>query len=404
MAIDVARIRRQYPALDDGHAWLDGAGGTQVPRTVIETVADAYRAGMSNLGGASASSRRAGRVVEQARAAIADLVAAPDPACVVFGPSTTALTYRFAAALAEEWTSGDEVIVSELDHDANVSPWVQAARHRGVAVRVAKMDPVTGELPTAAVTELIGTRTRVVAVTAASNLLGTMPDLPAIAARARQVGAVTFVDGVQHCPHAHVRVGELGADFYATSAYKWAGPHLAAVVSADPRSLDALRCDKLAPAPDRSPERFELGTHPFASMAGVIAAVEHLAELDPVATGTRGEKLARSRVSLREHEDALTWSLLDGLDAMDGVVSYGTARRRTPTALFGVPGVAPAELARRLAQRGVTVSHGHCYAWSAVHALGLGPSGAVRASLCHYNDESDVRRLFEALGEVVDSS
>ncbi|GAA4863620.1 cysteine desulfurase-like protein [Saccharopolyspora rosea] len=400
MAYDVEKIRAQYPALADGRAWLDGAAGTQVPQSVIDAVSDAYRVGVSNVGGPYESSRRASGIVAEARSAVADLVGAPDPSCVVFGPSMTALTYRFAAVLAAGWRPGDEVVVTRLDHDANVRPWVQLARKAGASVRTAEVDP-TGELPAERVTELIGDRTKLVAVTAASNLLGTIPDVRTITDRARQVGAVSYVDGVQHCPHVPVRIAELGADFYATSAYKWAGPHLAAVVASDPWSLETLHPDKLAPSPDTVPDRFELGTNPFASMAGVVAAVEHLAGLDSDADGTRADRLAVSRRAARDHEDRLARTLFDGLAALDGVVRHGAPQGPcTPTAFFTVPGTEPAAVAEFLAARGLNVSHGHSYAWELVHALGVGSTGGVRASLSHYTGESDVRRLLDALGDL----
>lgn len=401
MAFDVEKIRAQYPALADGRAWLDGAAGTQVPQPVIDAVSDAYRLGMSNVGGPYGSSRRAAGIVAEARASVADLVGAPSPACVVFGPSMTALTYRFAAVLAAGWRPGDEIVVTQLDHDANVRPWVQHAQRAGAAVRMAELDPATGELPVGHVTSLIGERTKLVAVTAASNVLGTMPDLRAITDRARQGGALSYVDGVQHCPHAHVRLADLGADFYATSAYKWAGPHLAAVVAADQWSLENLHPDKLTPSPDTSPERFELGTNPFAALAGVVAAVEHLAGLDSDADGSRAERLAVSRRSVQAHEDELARALFDGLAALDGVVRYGAPEGAcTPTAFFGLPGKEPAAVAEQLAERGLNVSYGHSYAWEAVHALGIGPKGGVRASLSHYTSRLEVQRLLDALAEI----
>lgn len=403
MVYDIAKIRGQYPALADGRAWLDGAAGTQVPQPVIDAVSETYRAGVSNLGGPFESSRRAAGIVAEARSAVADLVSAPDASCVVFGPSMTALTYRFASMFSAQWRAGDEIVVTELDHDANVRPWVQAAQRAGVAVRMASLDPVSGELPATHVTDLINERTRLVAVTAASNLLGTMPDLPVITGRAREVGAVSYVDGVQHCPHASVRLPDLGADFYATSAYKWSGPHLAAVAAADHERLTTLRPEKLVPAPDTAPECFELGTNPFASMAGVVAAVEHLAGLDSEATGSRPERLADSREALKAHEEELATILYDGLGSLDDVVRYGAPEGPcTPTALFRVSGMEPSAVAEHLSERGVNVSHGHSYGWEAVRALGIeSVGGGVRASLSHYTDETEVRRLLDALGELV---
>jgi cysteine desulfurase family protein (TIGR01976 family) len=401
MAYDVGKIRGQYPALADGRAWLDSVAGTQVPQPVIDAVAETYRVGVSNQGGVFASSHRASGIVAEARAAVADLVGAPDPACVVFGPTMTALTYRFAGVLARSWGPGDEIVVTQLDHDANVRPWVQAAERAGATVRIAALDPTTGDLPAENVMDLIGDRTRLVAVTAASNLIGAMPDVATIAERARAAGAVSYVDGVHHCPHAHTRLSELGADLYATSAYKWAGPHLAAVVASDPALLESWQPDRLLPSPNGGAERFELGTHPFAPLAGAVAAVDHLAGLDTDASGSRAERLAVSRKAVLEHERELADALFGGFAALDAVVRYGAPQQPcAPTALFGISGWEPVGLAEALSERGINVSHGHSYAWETVHALGMGPGGGVRASLCHYSDETDVRRLLDALAEL----
>ena len=278
-SFDVAAVRALYPALADGHAYLDGAAGTQVPVSVIEAIAAAYRAGIGNLGGAFAASGRSDAIVADARAAVADLVgAAPDG--VVFGPSATALAYRIADALSRAWTAGDDIVVSRLDHDSNVRPWIQAAGRAGVTVKWAEVDLVTGELPVAQYAELIGPRTRLVAVTAASNAIGTRPDVAAIAALAHAAGALCYVDGVHATPHVPVDVAALGADFYTTSAYKWSGPHLAALAAA-PELLETVWPDKLAPSSNAVPWRFERGTLPFADLAGVTAAVDHLAALAP---------------------------------------------------------------------------------------------------------------------------
>jgi cysteine desulfurase family protein (TIGR01976 family) len=276
-SFDVARVREGYPALRDGHAYLDGAAGTQVPSVVIEAIAGAYRAGIGNTGGAFAASARSAAIAAGARQAIADLVGGVAEG-VVLGPSATALTYRIAAALAKSWAPGDEVVVSRLDHDSNIRPWLQAAQRAGATARWAEPDLETGELPARQYADLIGPRTRVVAVTAASNVLGTRPDVPAIAALAHAAGALCYVDGVHATPHVPVDIAVLGADFYTTSAYKWSGPHVAAVVAAPPL-LETLRPDKLAPSPDEIPDRFERGTLPFADLAGITAAVNHLAGL-----------------------------------------------------------------------------------------------------------------------------
>ncbi|MGB6573208.1 MAG: cysteine desulfurase-like protein [Trebonia sp.] len=397
---DVARVRGSYPALADGHAYLDGAAGTQVPGSVIDAIAAAYRAGIGNIGGAFAASERSDAIVAEARRAVADLTGGAASG-VVFGPSMTALTYRMSAALARGWAPGDEIVVSRLDHDANIRPWIQAAARAGAVVRWAEADLATGELPAAQYAELVGDRTRLVAVTAASNVLGTRPDVAAIAAVAHAAGALCYVDGVHATPHIPVDVSALGADFYATSAYKWAGPHVAAVV-AGPALLETLWPDKLAPSSDEVPARFERGTLPFADLAGVAAAVEHLTSLTPGAAsgGSRRERLLASMTAVEEYEMALFARLLDGLGAMSHVTLYGKAARRTPTAFFTVAGLTPREVASRLAARGVNVWNGDNYAYELCGALGLEPDGAVRAGLVHYNDASDVDRLLAGVGEL----
>jgi cysteine desulfurase family protein (TIGR01976 family) len=402
---DVARVRGSYPALADGHAYLDGAAGTQVPVPVIDAIAGAYRAGIGNIGGAFAASERSDAIVAEARRAVADLTGGAASG-VVFGPSMTALTYRMSGALARGWAPGDEIVVSRLDHDANIRPWIQAAARAGAVVRWAEADLATGELPAAQYAELVGDRTRLVAVTAASNVLGTRPDVAAIAAVAHAAGALCYVDGVHATPHIPVDVSALGADFYATSAYKWAGPHVAAVV-AGPALLETLWPDKLAPSSDEVPARFERGTLPFADLAGMAAAVEHLASLAPGAgasdaagAASRRERILASMTAVEEYEMALFARLLDGLSAMSHVTLYGKAARRTPTAFFTVPGLTPREVASRLAARGVNVWNGDNYAYELCGALGLEPDGAVRAGLVHYNDASDVDRLLAGVGEL----
>ena len=399
MTFEVARVRGSYPALADGFAYLDGAAGTQVPRSVIEAISGAYEAGLGNDGGAFPASQRSAAMTAACRAAVADLVGG-EPDGVVLGPNMTTLTYRMAGALAGTWREGDEVIVSRLDHDANVRPWVQAARRAGAVVRWAEPDPVTGELPVEQYSELVSERTRLVAVTAASNIIGTKPDVPAITALARAAGALSYVDGVHATPHGPVDMRELGADFYATSAYKWSGPHVGAVIAA-PALLDTLRPDKLVPSPDAVPERFELGTPAFADQAGVAAAVDHLAGLDPAATGTRRQRVLASMAAVADYEQKLFGVLVGGLDEMRHVTTYGKAASRTATAYFTVAGLTPSQVAAHLAGRRINVWDGDNYAWELTGVLGLRDSGgAVRAGLVHYNDRSDVDRLLEAVAEL----
>ena len=397
---DVGLIRAAYPALADGHAYLDGAAGTQVPSAVIDAIAGAYRAGLGNSGGAFPASHRSDEITAECRSAIADLTGG-QPAGVILGPNMTTLTYRLARTLARRWGPGDEVVVTRLDHDANVRPWVQAAEQVGARVRWADVQLPEGDLSLAQLAELISERTRLVAVSAASNLIGTRPDVARITALAHQAGALAYVDGVHATPHGPVDVGALGADFYATSAYKWSGPHIGAVV-ADPDLLAILQPDKLAPAPDAGPDRFERGTLPFADLAGVTAAVNHLASLAaPEAGASRRERILASMAAAEAHEQELFRVLLGGLDAMEHVTTYGKATRRTATAYFNVAGRTPLQVAEHLASREVNVWDGDNYAWELAGVLCVrNVGGGVRAGLVHYNDRSDVVRLLEAVGEL----
>jgi cysteine desulfurase family protein (TIGR01976 family) len=403
VTFDVSRVRAAYPALSNGYAYLDGAAGTQVPTAVIEAIADAYRSGIGNAGGAFPASGRADGIVAECRQALADLTGA-DPQGVILGPNMTTLTYRLANTLSRRWGPGDEVVVSRLDHDANIRPWVQAAGRSGARVRWAEVDISTAELPTAQYHGLLSERTRLVAVTAASNIVGTRPDVAAIAAAAHSVGALCYVDGVHATPHVPVDVRSLGSDFYATSAYKWSGPHIGTVV-ADPALLETLHPDKLAPAPADVPGRFERGTAAFADLAGVVAAVEHLAALGSPPTAsrsdTRRQRVLASMAAVEQYEGQLFTRLLGGLSRMRHVTLYGNAASRAPTAFFTVTGYKPRQVAEQLAARKINVWNGDNYAWELTGAFGLRETGGgVRAGLVHYNDEAEVERLLAAVAEL----
>lgn len=395
-AYDPSRVRTLFPALADGYAYLDGAAGTQVPESVIEAIANAYRSGLSNTDGAFPSSRRADQIVSECRQAVADLVRG-DPAGVILGPNMTTLTYRLAFAMAKDWKAGDEVVVSRLDHDANVRPWVQAAAQAGATVRWAEIDTSTGELPTEQYRELVGERTKLVAFTAASNVLGTRPDVASITEIVHEAGALAYVDGVHATVHGPIDIRDMGADFYTTSAYKWCGPHIGAVI-ADPALLERIEPDKLVPAPDYVPDRFETGTPPFADYAGVSAAVDHLAGLASRADQSRRQQLVSSMTAVESFESELFSVLLGGLEEMDHITVYGRAQRRAPTAYFTVADHDPWEVAVKLAECKINVWSGDNYAWEVTRALGISDDGcAVRAGLVHYNDHSDVDRLLEAV-------
>jgi len=400
MSFDVDRVRADFPALQQGVAFFDGPGGTQVPRQVAEAVAATMTSGISNRGTVTAAQRRADAVTLGARAAVADLLGC-DPGGVVFARSATQATYDVSRALAKEWGPGDEVVVTRLDHDSNIRPWVQAAERVGATVRWVGFDPKTGELDVDAVRAELSERTRLVAVTAASNVLGTRPDLPAIAEAVHGVGALLYVDGVHLTPHAPVDLAALGADFYACSPYKFLGPHHGLVVAA-PELWERLRPDKLVPSSDAVPERFELGTLPYELLAGTTAAIDYLAGLAP-ADAPAGDRRARLLAAMRavaEHEAGLFGRLLDGLRGIDAVTLHGDPASRTPTVFFSVAGRAGHEVQAHLAALGVNAPASHFYAIEASRWLGLGDDGAVRAGLAAYTSADDVDRLLAGVSEL----
>jgi cysteine desulfurase family protein (TIGR01976 family) len=396
---DIEGVRSQYPALRDGTAYLDGAGGTQVPESVIEAISDAHRSGLSNVHGPFPASRRSDQLIADARAAVADLVGG-QPGGVILGPNMTTLTYRMAAALAKTWEPGDEMVLSELDHDANIRPWVQAAAAAGVTVRWARVDPLTTDLPAGQYAELVTSRTRLVAVAAASNLIGTMPDVGAISAIAHAAGALVYVDAVAAAPHFRLDMSSLGADLIALSSYKWCGPHAGAVVaSAD--LLETLHPDKLEPSSSEVPERFELGTAGIANMAGITAAVDHLADL-VTGQGSRRQRLDRSFAALAAREAVLVPATISRLTAIPGLRMVGAPTRRTGTITFTVDSLAPAVVAARLGEWDICVWGGHAYAWELAGALGIRDTGgAIRVSLAPYTADSDLDRLVTALTTIV---
>jgi cysteine desulfurase family protein (TIGR01976 family) len=377
--------RTRFPGLNDGWARLDGAAGTQMVDDAIEEMAAWMRSGHNaNHGGAFQAAQRTDALVAQARASVARLLGAT-PDGVVFGPSMTALTMRFSAAVGRGLEAGDEIVCTRLDHDANVAPWLIAAERAGAQVRFAEPDRETLELPAANVEAVLSDRTRWVAVTAASNAVGTIPDLPGIVAAARSAGARVFVDAVHATPHRPIDVAALGCDALACSAYKWFGPHIG-ILWARPELLADLTPDKLRPSPDTVPDRWELGTLPFESLVGVRAAADFLVRLD--------------REELRAHEDRLLAQMVEGLGALGGVTVHGTARDRTATVMFTVDGHSSHDVAAHLARAEVAVWHGNYYALELSRWLGLEPDGALRAGVVAYNDRDDVDRLLEAVAEL----
>jgi cysteine desulfurase family protein (TIGR01976 family) len=374
--------RERFPGLHDGWARLDGPAGTQPLDDAIDAVAGFMRSGRNaNHGGAFYAAQATDELTEGARGEVAALFGG-DPRGVVFGPSMTALTLRWAATVGRELSPGDEIVCTRLDHDANVRPWVIAAERAGATVRFAEPEPGTLELPAAAVEAVLSDRTRWVAVTAASNACGTVPDLPGIVAAARAAGASVYLDAVHAAPHRRLDLGALGVDVLACSAYKWFGPHVGIHV-ARPEVLERHRPDKLAPSPDAIPDRYELGTLPFEALAGVAAAAAYCRSLDWDA--------------VHAHEQGLLRRALDGLAGIPGVTLHGDAAERAPTLMFTVEGLPSVEVATRLAEHRIAVWDGNYYAYELERHLGLAPDGAVRAGFVHYNDASDCDRLLEAV-------
>ncbi len=399
---DVARVRAHFPQLREGEgsgaAHFDGPGGSQTPDVVARAVHDTLVAPLANDDVVTAAERNAGRAVRAARDAMADLLNL-DPRGVVFGRSMTQLTMDLARTLAREWGPGDEVVVTRLDHDANVRPWTIAAERAGATVRWADFDPDSGELDPGQVQAVLSERTRLVAVTAASNLIGTRPDLPAVADLVHSAGAQLYVDGVHDTAHVAVDVPGLGADFFACSPYKFLGPHCG-VLAARPELLETLHPDKLVPAADGVPERFELGTPAYELLAGVTAAVDFLAGLVP-GEGSRRERLLASWAAVEEHEDRLRARVEEHLMSLPGVIVHSRSRRRTPTLLATFAGRDPQDIRRHLATRNVNAPAGSFYAYEASRRLGLGGAGGLRVGLAPYTDDRDVDRLLDALDEAL---
>jgi cysteine desulfurase family protein (TIGR01976 family) len=411
MSFDVAGVRAHFPALAAGAAHFDGPGGSQTPDVVARAVHDTLVSPIANRGSVTRAEQHAEVVVQAARSAMADLLGA-DPAGIVFGRSMTALTFEIARALAKTWTAGDEIVVSRLDHDANVRPWVLLAEQAGATVRWIDFDPDSTELTVHDVGEQLSGRTRLVAVTGASNLLGSRPDLPAIAAEVHRAGALFYVDGVHLTAHAGIDIAALGADFFACSPYKFFGPHCG-VLAAEPGLLEQLHPDKLLPSSDAVPERFEFGTLPYELLAGTTAAVDFIAGLASGDGGGGGgsaggaddrrRRILTSMAAAGLHEDALRHRIELRLTELEPVTLHSRARERTPTLLITFAGRSAADAYRFLAELDVNAPAGTFYAYEAARQLGL-PEGGLRIGLAPYTDDSDVDRLLAGLTKFVEST
>jgi cysteine desulfurase family protein (TIGR01976 family) len=396
VTLDLPALRKQFPSLDSGIAHFDGPGGSQTPRPVGDAIASALCGPLSNRGDGVASERNSTNFVIEFREACADLLAA-SPLGIVHGRSATQLTMDFARHLAKTWGSGDEIVVTRLDHDSNIRPWILAAERVGATVRWVEFDPATAELDLTALAELVGPRTRLVAVTAASNLVGTMPPIARIAELAHNHGALLYVDGVHYTAHDPVDLPALGADFFVCSPYKFMGPHCG-VLAADPALLETLRPDKLLPSTDEVPERFELGTLPYEQLAGVTAAVDFIAGIAPASGQSRRERIVASMGAVAAHEDGLRDLVEEGLASLgDAVTLHSRAAQRTPTLYLTLPGRRTWDAYEYLAARNVLAPAGSFYAIEAFGALRLDDSHGLRVGLAPYSEAAEVHRLIDGL-------
>jgi cysteine desulfurase family protein (TIGR01976 family) len=417
VGFDVAALRAQFPALaleQDGRpvVYLDGPGGTQVPQRVIDAVADYYRSTNANSGGAFPTSQRSDERIAHAREGVADFLNARSPAEIKFGPNMTTLTFALSRALGATLGLGDEVIVTALDHDANVTPW-RLLGERGAVVRTAEIRRTDCTLDLDDLEAKLGPRTRIVAVGLASNAVGSINDVAWIAERAHEVGALVFVDAVHYSPHGPIDVQTLDCDFLACSAYKFFGPHLGILYGREDL-LDRLPAAKVRPAHDR----WETGTQNHEGIVGTGAALDYLAEIGtrygtpfsgPYADAGfsgRGLALNAAMAAIRAYETDLLRRLMAGLARIPGLRIYGITdersfERRVPTVSFSLDGLTAREVAAALGRRGIFVWDGNMYAIELSERLGLEPRGGfVRIGLVHYNTVDEVDRLLEELGRI----
>lgn len=392
---DVAALRDHFPSLASGVAHFDGPGGTQTPRIVAEAIAATLMSALSNRGTVGGSERNADAAVTAFRTAYADLLGFPANG-IVYGRSATQLTYDISRAIAKTWAGGDEVVVSRLDHDGNVRPWMQAAEAVGATIRWIDLDPATGEVDLDSVAAAITPATRLVAITGASNLIGTIPPHRRIADLAHAVGALVYIDAVHYAAHEFIDPAALGADFIVCSPYKFLGPHCS-VLGADPALLEQFWPDKLLPSSTVVPERYELGTLPYEMLAGATAAVDFLAAIAPGNGTTRREQLRNSFAAIDEYELALRQRLEAGLSSMTGVVVHSRAAHRTPTLLVSLAGRKTRDAYEFLATRNVLAPAGQFYAYEPYRRLGIDDEGGLRLGLAPYSTAEEVDRALAAL-------
>ena len=394
----VEEIQARFPALNrvhNGHpvAYFDGPGGTQVPTTVAAAMADYLFNHNANTHWEYPSSTETDTIIENSRETLAEFINA-DASEIVFGQNMTSLTFHLSRALGRQFSAGDEIVITELDHHANSDTWRQLAQDRGLTIRVLPMSVETGQLEFDRLAGLLNEKTRLVAIGAASNILGTINEFETACSMAHEVGALSFVDAVHYAAHELIDVKQIGCDFLALSAYKFYGPHIG-ILYGRKELLESIDVPKIRPAPDYAPERFETGTQNHEGIAGAAAAVDFLAGL--ATGGTRRERLTAAYKELHRRQHEMFTAMWDGLSSIPGVTVYGPppGAKRTSTVSFSVDGRKSDEVARKLAETGVFASDGDFYALTVVEKLGVG--GLVRAGLACYTTMEEVERLVEGV-------
>jgi cysteine desulfurase family protein (TIGR01976 family) len=409
VSFDVESVRNQFPSLsitDDGaeRLYFDNPAGTQVPSRVVERMSDCLLEANANIGGYFETSRRAGEVADEARAAMADFLNAPSPDEIIFGQNMTSLTFHVSRSIGRHLQAGDEIILSQMDHDANVEPWVLLARDHDLKVRWLPFNVETFEFDLAAFEDLLSERTRLVCVGAASNLTGTINDIEAICSKARGAGAWTYIDAVQSAPHIVTDVQAIGCDFLVCSAYKFFGPHQG-ILWGRREVLEQLEPYRVRPAPAELPWCFEPGTQSHEGMAGTAAAVDYFAAIGSAQVqGDRRKLLEAALEAICDYEQTLASHLIDGLQQLSGVEVQGITEpaamgRRVPTVSFTHDRHAPAAIAEAMAKRNIFVWSGHNYALEAAKALGI--DGAVRIGAVHYNSVDEIDAVLAALEQIL---
>ena len=416
MTINIDRIRGQFPALsetDEGKArlYFDNPAGTQVPQMVVDCMSDCMLYSSANLGGEFPTSMRAGAVVDGARAAMADFLNAPSPDEIIFGQNMTSLTFHVSRSIGQLLQPGDEIVLSRMDHDANVEPWKLMARDFDLNVRWLEFDTETFEFDLSELDTLLNDRTRLLCVGGASNLTGTINDVKTICGKARDAGAWSFVDAVQSAPHILSDVQELGCDFFVCSAYKFFGPHQG-ILWGRRDILEKLAPYKVRPAPAELPWCFETGTQSHEGMAGTAAAVDYFAWVGETMAGASGDRRAQLKAGLEllfDYEKQLADRLIAGLKSIPGVRVLGisdpnASDRRVPTVSFVHEQHAPSDIASALAERNIFAWSGHNYALELAKVLNINDSGgAVRIGAVHYNTPDEIDTVVAALQDILGS-